>query len=277
MQDNKAEELGKIAFIVGTGGLAEQVISTAKINNLDFIVAGINGFSDKAIVNSHKHFWFYMGQVGDLIEKLKQNNIKSVVLAGAIKRPSLWALKLDNVGHKLLKEQFSKAKGDNSLLTLVIKTFEDNGFKVVSPQQIAPNILSDRKIYTKNNISEEYLEEIKEAVDIARKISVFDIGQSLVYQQNMVVAVEAVEGTSNMILRSKKLLKKHGRKGFLVKLKKLNQDVRVDLPTIGENTIKNLHKAGLAGVVIDAGNTIILNEEQTIKIANKYNIFVISI
>ncbi|MCL2566729.1 MAG: UDP-2,3-diacylglucosamine diphosphatase LpxI [Alphaproteobacteria bacterium] len=300
MEINPIKE--KIAIVAGGGDLPIRVINEAKYKGLNFIVVGIKGISPKSLVNSYDNFWFYMGEVGDFINKLKNHNVKKILFVGSVLRPSLLSLKLDDVGKKFVEDHFSQIGGDDSLLSKVIAEIESYGFKIIAAQDIAEDILASRKVYTKVMPSKEQLEEIARAFDLAKKISVFDIGQSLIFQQNIVIAVEGVEGTAKLILRSKKLIKKetflkkisifflklifslkikteNSKIGgaFLVKVKKVHQDMRVDLPTIGHKTILQAKQAGLVGIVIEAESTIILNELRTIELANRFGIFIIAV
>jgi DUF1009 family protein len=265
----------KYAFIIGKGDLPEIIIQYANNNNFNFIIAGIKGLSPKLLVNKYNHFWFNIGEVSDLIAKLKQNNINKIVMIGSITRPSLLSLRVDNLGKSIISNYYNKISGDNSLLSMVMSVFESYGFEVVSPQSVCAEILAQEKNYTSISY-QPYINDIKNGFILAQELSKLDIGQSIIYQENIVIAVEAVEGTKNMILRSKKLLKKSSQ-GILIKIHKLNQDNRVDLPSIGEQTIIQAKKAKLAGIVIQADKTIILNQKKTIQLANKYNIFLLAV
>ncbi len=263
----------KYAFIVGGGDLPFRIIKEAEKQKLDFIVVGIRGFSPKALVNSYDNFWFYIGEIADFINKLKYNNVNKIVLVGYMQRPSLFSIRLDSLGRELIKELYNST-GDNSLLSKVIEIIESNGFKIIAAQEIDPSILAEEGLLSLTTIAEEYKEDIDKGFLLAKQLSVFDIGQSIIFQQNMVIAVEAVEGTAAMIKRSKDILKKAGRKGILIKVKKQHQEERVDLPTIGDKTIKQVKDAGLAGIIVEAQSTIILNKNEVVRLANKYGIFI---
>lgn len=297
----------RIAIVVGNGDLSTRIVDVALKQDLDFIVAGIKGNSPKQLVNSHEHFWFYMGEVADFVTKLKIHNVKKILFVGSINRPSLLNLKLDSLGKKIVQEYFSKITGDDSLLAMVIKEMESYGFEIIGVQDIDNSIFAEKQVYTKVVPSQEQMVEIEKSFNLAKELSVFDIGQSLIFQQNMVIAVEAVEGTAKMIKRSKKLIKRNtiwiklakiffSPKGclsqqlsndsvkkdkiegaFLLKIKKANQETRVDLPTIGDKTIEQVYKAGLVGIVIEAGSTIILNKQKAIDLANQYGLFIIAL
>lgn len=275
MAEQNLNKTSKYAFIVGNGDLPKIALNEAKNQNLDFVIAAIKGLSPKEYVSPYNHFWFGIGELQLLIDNLKHHKVDTIVMMGAIKRPSLFAIKFDNLGKEVIKQYINKISGDNSILLMVINIFEQYGFKVIGVQSITNKILSPQGEQTKIGI-DDYRDDITNGFKIAKELSKLDIGQSIVFQQNMVIAVEAVEGTREMILRSKKLIKK-GRSAILIKVHKANQDSRVDLPTIGEKTICEVKKAGLKGIVIEANKTIILNKENTIKLANKYKIFIIAV
>lgn len=268
--------LDKYAIVLGKGDLATAVVKEAQAKNLDFIIVGIKGFSPAAVVNSHEHFWFYMGQLQPFFNGLQNHGCNKIIFAGSITRPSFWALKLDALGKNILKQYLANVKGDDHLLSLIIKVIESKGFKVVAPQEIAPSILAPEGLYTSETIPQDIIQDIDHACAISKSLGLLDIGQSIIYQQGMVIAVEAVEGTKEMILRSKKLIKKTGPKAFLVKLKKEHQNNLIDLPTIGPKTIKQAKRTGLCGIIIEADSTIILNKPKVIELANKYSIFILS-
>lgn len=266
----------KYAFIVGAGDLPKMLVESAIMQNIDFVIAGIQGVSDKSFIKDYTHFWFALGQVGALLKSLAIHGITHVVIAGALQRPSLFALKVDQQGFDILK-RLRKAKGDNSLLSLIIQEFEDRGFIVVGAHEVAPDILSKARNYTPWEIPDTIKSQLADAWRIAKQIGNLDIGQSIVYQSNIVIAVEGVEGTSQLISRCKKLLKDNGKNAFLLKVSKENQDFRIDLPTIGDKTIIAMKKARLQGLIIEAGKTIIVNQEKTLKLANKHGIFIVAL
>lgn len=273
---NIGQIIGKLGIVCGGGELPVRVITAAKQQNIPLVIAAIKGVTNKALVNHHNHFWISLGQVGALLDNFTQHGVTHICFAGAIKRPSILSLKLDNLGKELFKQYFAKVGGDNSLLSLIVNLFETRyGFKVVGAHAIDKSIIAD--IFPTQVIPSNYGLDIKLGFKIAKQIGSLDIGQSLVIQQQMIIAVEAVEGTDNLIKRSKYLLKKAGSKGILIKVKKPNQETRIDLPTIGINTIKNIKKAGLAGIAVEKGSTIILNPKEIISYANKYNLFLVAI
>lgn len=282
MLDSKA--INKLCIIAGSGELPLAIINKCIKENINFVVAAIKNQTNKSSIKDYEHFWITLSSSGKLINTMKDKQVSHICFVGAVKRPSLFSLffHLDSLGKELFKKYFKQLNtlsGDNSLLSFIIKLLEkDYGFKVIAAQNIEPEILShSNKNYSTTIIPNEYMQDICLGFKIAKNVGALDIGQSLIIQQKVIIAVEGVEGTKNLIKRSKKLLYKKGRLGVLIKVKKPNQEDRIDLPTIGLETMKSIKKIGLKGVVIEGGSTIILQKDEVIKFANKHKLFILSV
>ena len=150
-----------------------------------------------------------------------------------------------------------KSQGDDNLLKAVIKFVEKFGFKVVGVKNVCPQLLAPKGFLTRIKANTKEIKDIHYAKEVLDHLSPIDIGQSIIVQNLQVIAVEAREGTDQMILRSKDLLFQNPKqKAILVKMPKIKQDLRVDMPTIGINTIENLYKSGIYGLAIASDNTI---------------------
>ena len=267
----------KYGFIVGKDDLVPQVLQKAQQKNLNFVVAAIKSVSSGFVVNKYNHFWFNLGEIGFLIENLKKHQVSHIVLVGGLSRPSFFNLKTDALGKKFIKDHFKVIFGDNSLLALVIKTFEEHGFVVVGLQNVDESVLCQKGLLTTTQVPNQNILDVENGFKYAKQFSQFDVGQSIVFQQNMAIAIEAVEGTANLIKRSKKIIKKQGPQALLIKVSKNLQDERVDLPTIGLRTIKSCKASKIAGIVVEANKTILLNPKAVIALADKYKIFIIAL
>jgi DUF1009 family protein len=267
----------KYGFIIGKDDLVPQVLQKAQDKQLDFVVAAIKSVSSRLIVNKYNHFWFNLGEISFLIDNLKKQNVSHIVLVGSLSRPSFFNLKTDALGKKFIKDNFKEIFGDNSLLSLVIKTFEDHGFIVVGLQTIDESVLCKKGLLTTTQVPQQSITDVENGFAYAKKFSQFDVGQSIIFQQNIAIAIEAVEGTANLIKRSKKIIKKQGPQALLIKVAKTLQDERVDLPTIGIRTINSCKSSKICGIVIEANKTILLNPKAVIDLADKYKIFIIAI
>lgn len=216
------------------------------------------------------------GEIGKLIGFLKDNNIEQMVFAGATHKPNLKQLKLDKEGSKLLAKIMAgslfskKLPGDNSLLSKILKYFEKNGFQIVGAHEIVPSLLAEKGVIAGKC---DDMSDIELGFQAAKALGEKDIGQGVVVHEGKVIAEEDVKGTEDLIARAGEL----NLKGVLVKCKKPQQEERVDLPSIGPETITQLHKAGLQGVAVEAGSSIILDKDAVIKKADELGIFVIGI
>lgn len=255
----------KTAIIAGNGKLPKLLAEYLD----DYIVVGLEGAVEDWI-NDHPHIYMNFNIIGKTLKYLKENDVKQLVLAGGLKRPNLSKIKPDMGSIKMIAKILAGSLGDNGLLSSVIKQLEKEGFKVVGADDILPFLVAGKgalgKIKPKNN------KDIKVGVETLKKTGELDIGQSLVVEEGRIIGIEAAEGTNGLIARCGEYLNKDG--GILIKLKKVGQDRRVDLPTIGIETIENIAHNGLKGVVIEAGNTLIIDKENVMKRADELGIFV---
>ena len=169
--------------------------------------------------------------------------------------------------------------GDIAVLNGVIQIFEEEGFQVVGVQKYAPELLVEGGILTKSKPNTLSNSDISIAMNVAKSLGDFDIGQSVVVVGGRVIAVEAAEGTDMILqrcieLRETQRVNWDGMQGVLAKCVKQEQDLRVDLPTIGPETIRRVSAANLAGVVVSANTVLIIEREQTIAVANDTNVFI---
>ena len=145
--------------------------------------------------------------------------------------------------------------------------------KVVGIQEVVPNLLAPIGVLTQTSPNDEDEEDIRRGIEVATELGRLDVGQAVVVQQGLVLGLEGIEGTDKLIIRCNDY-KRKGKSPILVKLRKPEQDMRIDLPTIGVKTVENAYNSGFKGIAIHAGNTLIVNQEETIALANKYKMFI---
>ena len=197
-------------------------------------------------------------------------------MAGSMRRPNISEIKPDFNSIKLIPK-FTKilfSGGDNNLLEFVIGELEKIGFKVLSLNKICPEFFLGIGNQTNQKISKSFFFDIEKGKKILENNSKFDIGQSIVMQQGSVIGIEAAQGTDNLLRQSSTYI---NNKGVLIKLAKLNQDLRADLPTIGIRTLKNCHKFGICGVAYSANKTIFINKGKILEFCKNNNIFLFGI
>ena len=268
----------KLGLIAGADKLPLEVVEYCKNNNIDLYCVLIKGFANEKDYINQNYLQIKIGQIGKAINYFLKNGVKKLVFAGGVKKPSFGLMMMDFKGFLLLKKILkNKILGDNTVLETVIQFLKQYDLEVIEIDSIIKNI----KLCSENNTniicSDEYIEDIKLGVDVLKTISKFDIGQSIVVQQKNIIAMECVEGTEQLIKRSNDIKYLKRRKPVLVKIKKINQTRKIDLPTIGVDTIEQIYKAGFAGIAIDYKNCLVVSVSKVIELANKYGLFVYGI
>jgi len=269
--------MSRIGIIAGKGSLPEKLIAACARNKKSCFVIAIKGQTDAKILKDVPFKWVKLGETSETIKILKEENITSIVMGGAIKRPGIFDLNPDLKTMQIIADVGISSLGDDKLLRAITKELEKEGFKIIGAHEIEPSLLTPKQLLTKAIPSKDNMADIEQGMKVAKGIGALDIGQAVIIQQGVVIGVEAVEGTNELIERYSKLKYERGYSGVLVKASKPNQDVRIDLPTIGPKTVEVAFKAGLAGIAIEANASMILEREKTIEVADKLGMFVIGI
>ena len=267
----------KLGIICGGGDLPEKIISWCKKINRPYFALAIKDNADEKYFDENvNHTWIRIGQAGTGFKRLKDEGVKEIVLIGTIKRPTLSDLVPDLRTAAFFAKLGAKALGDDGILRAVVKEIEEEKMKVVGIQEVIPDLLAPLGVLTKEKPNKEDNEDIKRGIEVGTVLGRLDVGQSVVIQQGLVLGVEGIEGTDKLIIRCNDY-KRKGKAPILVKLRKPEQDMRIDLPTIGVKTVENAHNSGFKGIAVHAGNTLVVNQEEVIKLANKYKMFIVGI
>lgn len=274
MTQQKAHK--KLGIIAGGGTLPQKIVAQCQQQNREYFVVALKGHALEEWVNTTPHSWVRMGAAGKIIEDLKQNNVKTLVLAGGVRRPSWAELRPDAKGAKILAKIGLKSMGDDGLLKVLMTELEKEGFELVSARDILPDMTVEKKIFTRTKPDDQALRDIERGWEVLKSLSTADVGQAVIIQQGLVLGVEAIEGTAALIQRCGDL-KRDGAGGVLVKISKEGQDLRVDMPTIGVETIEQAAVSGLRGVALEAGKTQILDQQATIQKADDLGLFVMGV
>ncbi len=265
-----------IALLAGSGQLPVTLIEIFQSQNRPFVVLAFKGQTEEQLVQGIPHIWLHLGEAGQALTYLKQNNIQEIVMAGAMTRPSLTDVRPDWEGVKWLARIGTKALGDDNLLKLIIGMMEENGYRVIGIEDIFADLLASSGILTSLEPDEEAWRDIGRGIEVLTALGPVDVGQSVVVQGGLVLGIEAIEGTDGLIERAGPL-HRPGLGGILIKTTKRGQDYRVDLPTIGPETVKKAASAGLRGIAIEAGRTLILNKKEVLSLAQKKGLFVVGL
>ncbi len=263
----------KLGLLAGQGDLPKRIIEKCVEEGRPFHIIAFKGQTDPELVQGHPHTWVRLGAGGKTLSVLKAEKVKDLLMAGRITRPSLAALRPDGWGLKFLARTGAAAFGDDGILKILIKELESQGFSVIAAHDVLDDLLAPAGVLGRVQPDEQAQEDINKAVKIAHAIGQLDIGQAVVVQQGLVLAVEAIEGTDKMLSRCLDV-KREGPGGVLVKAKKPEQEQRADLPTIGVATLINAHNAGLRGIAIEANGAIIVDQDGVKAKADELGLFV---
>ncbi len=254
----------KIAIIAGSGKLPFLIANHLKKLKTKFIVLSIKGFSDIDLYKNFKSYSLRMGEGAKAIKILRDNNIKKIIFLGALDRPDLIKLKPDLwTLFKVFKFIFFK-KTDDVILRNVVNIFESEGFKVIGLSDITQSFFLKRGIYGARKIPKNDLYIINRLLKKTIRWTTKDLGQSVIASKEKILLKEDRKGTNTLI--NKSLIKKYRKISYIfIKIKKLHQDKRIDLPTFGFETLRKLVKTNIKYIVLNADSTIIMDKEKTLK------------
>jgi DUF1009 family protein len=223
-----------------------------------------------------------VGQIGGMIKALRAASCDRVCFAGYVKRPDLKQIKMDARGLIMVPKALAAGrKGDDAIIRVVVGEFESAGFDVVGADEIFAALTPEAGILGTVKPDPAHADDIEKAIEIARSIGALDIGQGAVVADGVVLAVEAQEGTNAMLKRVADLPEAlrgtaDNRRGVLAKLPKPIQERRVDLPTVGVETVRRCAEAGLAGIALEAGGALIVNRANVLAECDRFGIFVVA-
>ena len=270
----------RLGIIAGSGQFPFMVADGAKRAGCHVTVIGLRGFADPALADHADVFrWAGVARLGRWIRVLKRNRADSVILAGAVtktdmfRRFGLFGLIPDWRALKIWYVSLSDKRND-SVLSAVADELERHGVKMRDCIEYSAEHLAPDGVLTNKQPSASQLRDANFGWSIAKEIGRLDIGQTIAVKDTEVVAVEAIEGTDQMIERAGRLVRHGG--WTLIKVAKPNQDMRFDVPTVGPETIGNLAGNGAGMLVIEGGKTLIIDRRQMIADADRHGIVVLS-
>jgi hypothetical protein len=267
----------KLGILAGGGELPRRLIDAARDQGRDVFVIAFRGQTEPATAEAAPHLWTGLGNAGEILDRLRAEDVRELVLAGPIRRPSLLSLRLDARAAKFLAQIGRRAFGDDGLLGAIVRALEEEeGFRVVGVHEILPDVLADAGPYGSVRPSETAQADIARGLEVVRALGVLDVGQAAVVQQGVVLGVEAIEGTDALLRRAAEL-RRGGPGGVLVKIAKPGQETRIDLPTVGRRTVKGAAAAGLAGIAVQAGAALIVDRHAVIADCDAAGLFLVGV
>lgn len=272
-----------LAMIVGGGAIPIAVAEAVERSGRRVVLFPVRGWADPAVVEKFKHYWLPLAKAGLFRRYAWAEGCRDVVFVGTALRPPLRSLRIDWLTLRLLPRIVRAYRGgDNHLISGVARIFEEFGFRIVGAHEVAPEILMPEGPIGSLRPSERDQADIARALALLAATGPFDMGQAAIVADNHVLAVEATEGTDAMLKRVAEL-RAQGRiaapvgTGVVVKAPKPQQDRRFDLPAIGPRTVEEVARAGLAGIAVVAGGSIVAEPGAVAAAADKAKVFVVGI
>jgi UDP-2,3-diacylglucosamine hydrolase len=270
-----------VAVICGGGSFPGAVAEAVLRRGRRPVMFAVRGWADPEVVERYAHHWIAIGQAGRFFRLARAEGCREAVLIGTMLRPPLTQIRLDWPTMRLLPRAVGFFRGgDDRLLSGVASLFEEGGVRIIAVDEVAPEIVAPEGVLGHRQPSPSDRADIARALAVIAALGPFDIGQAVVVANGHVLGIEAAEGTDNLLARITDL-RRQGRVttaagvGVLVKAPKPGQDRRFDLPAVGPRTVEKVARAGLAGLAIAAGGTIVAEPAQLTAAADRANIFII--
>ncbi len=267
---------GKLGLIAGGGDLPRRLVQACIASGRPCFVVALDGFAERNVAEGVAHAWVRLGAVGEAIRLLREAGVEDLCFAGKVRRPSLLELRPDAKAAAFFAKVGLRALGDDGLMKAIVTAFEAEGFRVVGPDIVLAALLAGEGPIGRIAPDAAAEADIARGLAVVKALGALDVGQAAVVQQGMVLAVEAIEHTDALLARSG-ALRREGQGGVLVKCAKPGQERRADLPTIGPNTVALAHAAGLRGIAIEAGATLIVDRDAVAAEADRLGLFVVAV
>ena len=265
----------RLAIIAGQGNLPLQIARAADEQGYDVVIFPIKGQSD-VMFDGFAIQPIRLGAIGQTRDFLIRNNCRRMVMVGKVVWPSLGALQPDAAGTKLLSKLVKR--GDDSILREISQFFAEYGVKT-----LPINMFLEERAMPFGHVAGPPLENygkslIEIGVSILNRLGTCDVGQSIIVQNGRVLAIEAAEGTSDMLARSANLIDADAGPAVFVKMQKSDQDYRLDTPFVGVETMQAAATAGINILAIESGAVMLADDlEKLADICAKYRISFVGI
>jgi DUF1009 family protein len=228
-----------------------------------------------------RFYWSGLARLGRMIRCFKKEGVERIVMAGKIHKTAMhtpWRIFRLWPDWRTIRFWYTRRRPDNrddTLLLGVIDEFAADGLRFESALDLCPELLVRPGVLTRRPPTPREQSDITFGLELAREMGRLDVGQSVAVKERAVLAVEAIEGTDRAIARAGELCRSGGF--VVVKVAKPQQDMRFDVPTVGRTTIQSLHQAGGRVLAIEAGKTILIDQEETVALADKHGLTIVAL
>ena len=263
-----------LGILAGIGHLPVDLVKGAKAAGYQTIVVGVVPGLDEELAKIADVFYTTnIGKLGKILDILKKHNVKNVTMIGKVTKEILYsegAIIPDWQAIKLLSSL--PDRHDDTIMHALVEKIRSQGIEVIDQTLFLKELMPQAGILSKRQPTAEEMQDMEYGFAMAKKIGGLDIGQTVVVKNKAIMAVEAIEGTDKCILRGGTL----GKAVIVAKTAKPTQDNRFDMPSVGVKTIESMIAAGAVGIVIEAGNTLLVDRQEVLALANLHNITVVA-
>ena len=249
--------MNPIGLVAGSGRFPLLFAEAALRAGRALVVVAHEGETDAALEQIAPCAWVKLGQLGRIVQVLREGGCAEAVFCGGIRKVRLFDVRPDWLGLRVLAGL--RSFGDDAALRAIADAVSAEGVRIVSPMPLVPELLAPRGPLGKRTFSAAQRADAEVGLRIARQVGDLDIGQIAVVKRGVVLAVEAVEGTDACIARGGELARGGGHGPVVVKVQKPKQDARFDLPAVGPGTIAALEAAGCSALAIEAGRAVVID------------------
>ena len=268
-----------LGIIAGGGPLPSRVAEALDRSGQNYVMIALTGVSSPETISKTDHC-YGMGALGRVIDTFQDHHIAQYIMIGPVTRPGFDQLELDAVGNEVIERFLAQGGGgDDALLRLITERLAEAGLVALPAESVLVDVAAPDGLLSAAEAT-KYAADIALGRALLEQLSPFDVGQACVVESGQVLAIEGPEGTDNMLRRVQDILSARGERspnGVLVKLPKAGQERRVDLPTLGPQTVEGVRDAGLAGLVYQGGGTLLIDREACVALANRHHLFLLGL
>ena len=260
----------KIGMITGNGNFPKIFLKKAREKGIIVYPLALFNSVDNEIKQDENYRFFNIGQVGKFIGFFLKENIKEVIMLGKVDKNEIFKnIEKDGI-YNLVMEKAPNQK-DETLLMSIVLILKLNGIKVLPQSYLLEDYITEEKCYTIKDVDVEDEKTIKVGVEAAKMLTKIDAAQTVIVKNGSVIALEGIEGTDKAIERAGQLA---GEGCIVVKMARPKQDMRLDIPVLGINTLKKIKEINGKGIIVQAKKMIFLEKDEVIKFANENNLFI---
>ena len=272
----------RIGLLAAYGRFPMLFAEAARRAGFEVVCVAIRDAASPELANFVDSFcWVGIAQLGGMIRSFRRAGVRRVVMAGKVAKTQIyapWRIFRFLPDWRFARTWLSIGRGDrkdDSMLLALVREFHRDGIDIVSALDFCPELLVKSGHLTRRRPTDSESRDIEFGWTLAKEMGRLDVGQTVAVKELAVLAVEAIEGTDRCIQRAGELCPSGGF--TVVKVAKPQQDMRFDVPTIGPDTIETLHRAGARVLAVEADKTILLDSQETQRLADRYGLTIVAV